>query len=342
MDATAPQSAKQGMLALTVNGEQRRFPAPLSVDGLVAALGLDARKVAVERNLSIVPRSTYAATPLADGDRLEIVHFIGGGEQLATDDDSWAVAGRKFRSRLIVGTGKYKDFPETAAALAASGAEIVTVAVRRVNLSDAAAPMLQDFVDPARYTYLPNTAGCHMAEDAVRTLRLAREAGGWNLVKLEVLGPPPTLYPDMQETHRALDALVKDGFQVMVYCTDDPVAARRLEEAGAVAIMPLGAPIGSGLGIQNRVTIRLIVEQAKVPVLVDAGVGTASDAAVAMELGCDAVLMNSAIAHAGDPVRMARAMKAAVEAGRDAYLAGPMPRKMFADPSSPTRGLIAR
>ncbi len=331
-------------LALTVNGEPHRFAAPLSVAALLAALGLDARKVAVERNQAIVPRSAYAATALADGDRLEIVHFIGGGAGPGGDrgDDSWAVAGRTFRSRLIVGTGKYKDFPETAAALAAAGAEIVTVAVRRVNLADASAPMLQDFVDPARYTYLPNTAGCHTAEDAVRTLRLAREAGGWNLVKLEVLGPPPTLYPDMQETHRALDALVKDGFQVMVYCTDDPVAAKRLEEAGAVAIMPLGAPIGSGLGIQNRVTIRLIVEQAKVPVLVDAGVGTASDATVAMELGCDAVLMNSAIAHAADPVRMARAMKAAVEAGRDAYLAGPMPKKLFADPSSPVRGLIAR
>ncbi|MCS6854321.1 MAG: thiazole synthase, partial [Elioraea sp.] len=175
---------------------------------------------------------------------------------------------------------------------------------------------------------------------AVRTLRLAREAGGWDLVKLEVLGPPPTLYPDMQETHRALDALVREGFKVMVYCVDDPVAAKRLEEQGAVAIMPLGAPIGSGLGIQNRVTIRLIVEQAKVPVLVDAGVGTASDAAIAMELGCDAVLMNSAIAHARDPVRMARAMKAAVEAGRLAYLAGRMPRKLYADPSSPLAGLI--
>jgi thiazole synthase len=202
--------------------------------------------------------------------------------------------------------------------------------------------MLQDFVDPGRYTYLPNTAGCHTAEDAIRTLRLARDAGGWNLVKLEVLGPAPTLYPDMQETHRALDVLVKDGFQVMVYCTDDPVAAKRLEEAGAVAIMPLGAPIGSGLGIQNRVTIQLIVSQAKVPVLVDAGVGTASDATVAMELGCDAVLMNTAIAHARDPVRMARAMKAAIEAGRDAYLAGRMPAKTYADPSSPLEGLIAR
>jgi thiazole synthase len=326
-------------LTLTVNGAPRSFDPPQTVASLVAALGLDARKVAVERNLEIVPRSTYATAALADGDRLEIVHFIGGGDAAP---DAWTVAGKTFRSRLIVGTGKYKDFPETAAAIEASGAEMVTVAVRRVNLADPNAPMLQDFVDPRRYTYLPNTAGCFTADEAVRTLRLAREAGGWNLVKLEVLGPPPTLYPDMQETHRALDVLVQDGFQVMVYCTDDPVAAKRLEEAGAVAIMPLGAPIGSGLGIQNRVTIRLIVEAAKVPVLVDAGVGTASDATVAMELGCDAVLMNTAIAHARDPIRMARAMKAAIEAGRDAYLAGRMPARPFADPSSPLQGLISR
>jgi len=216
----------------------------------------------------------------------------------------------------------------------------VTVAVRRVNLSDPAAPMLQDHVDPKRYTYLPNTAGCHTANEAVRTLRLAREAGGWNLVKLEVLGPPPHLYPDMRATHEALDVLVADGFEVMVYCADDPIAARRLEEAGAVAIMPLGAPIGSGLGLQNPAMLAMLIEQAGVPVLVDAGVGTASDAAIAMELGCDAVLMNSAIAHAGNPILMARAMKAAVEAGRLSHLAGRMPRRMGADPSSPLAGLI--
>ncbi len=257
-----------------------------------------------------------------------------------TDEDTWEVAGRRFRSRLIVGTGRYKDLEETGRAIAASGAEIVTVAVRRVNLSDPKAPMLQDYVPPDRYTYLPNTAGCHTAKDAVRTLRLAREAGGWNLVKLEVLGPPPFLYPDMQGTFEAAEALLKDGFEVMVYCSDDPIAAKRLEEMGCCAIMPLGAPIGSGLGLQNPVMIRAIVEQAKVPVLVDAGVGTASDASEAMELGCDAVLMNSAIAHAKDPVRMARAMKAAVEAGRLAYLAGRMPKSHVADPSSPLSGLI--
>ena len=258
------------------------------------------------------------------------------------DDDCWSLAGRRFRSRLVVGTGKYKDLEETAAAIAASGAEIVTVAVRRVNLSDPHAPMLQDYVDPKKYTYLPNTAGCHTAKDAVRTLRLAREAGGWNLVKLEVLGPPPTLYPDMPGTFEAAEALLRDGFEVMVYCSDDPVAAKRLEEMGCVAIMPLGAPIGSGLGIQNPAMISILIEQAQVPLLVDAGVGTASDAAIAMELGCDAVLLNSAIAHAKDPVRMARAMRAAVEAGRLAHLAGRMPRRMAADPSSPLTGLIRR
>jgi thiazole synthase len=255
-------------------------------------------------------------------------------------DDTWTVAGRHFRSRLVVGTGKYKDLEETAAAIEASGAEMVTVAVRRVNLSDANAPMLQDYVDPKRYTYLPNTAGCHTAKDAVRTLRLAREAGGWNLVKLEVLGPPPTLYPDMPATLEAAEALIKDGFEVMVYCADDPIAAKRLEAMGCVAIMPLGAPIGSGLGIQNPAMISMMLDQRGVPLLVDAGVGTASDAAIAMELGCDAVLLNSAIAHAKDPIRMARAMKHAVEAGRLAYLAGRMPRRMGADPSSPLAGLI--
>ena len=255
-------------------------------------------------------------------------------------EDSWSVAGRTFHSRLIVGTGKYKSFEENAAAVEASGAEIVTVAVRRVNIADPKQPMLTDFIDPKRYTYLPNTAGCFTAEDAIRTLRLAREAGGWNLVKLEVLGEARTLYPDMRETLRATETLVKEGFVPMVYCVDDPIAAKQLEEAGAVAIMPLGAPIGSGLGIQNRVTIRLIVEGAKVPVLVDAGVGTASDAAVAMELGCDGVLMNTAIAEAKDPILMAGAMKAAVEAGRLAYRAGRMGKRRYADPSSPLAGLI--
>jgi thiazole synthase len=255
-------------------------------------------------------------------------------------EDSWSVAGRSFASRLIVGTGKYKSFEQNAAAVEASGAEIVTVAVRRVNIADRNAPMLTDYIDPKLYTYLPNTAGCFTAEDAIRTLRLAREAGGWTLVKLEVLGEAKTLYPDMIETLRATEVLAKEGFQPMVYCADDPIAARKLEDAGAVAIMPLGAPIGSGLGLQNQVMIRIMVENARVPVLVDAGVGTASDAAVAMELGCDGVLMNTAIAEAKDPVLMARAMKHAVEAGRLAYRAGRMGKRRYADPSSPLAGLI--
>ena len=254
--------------------------------------------------------------------------------------DTLVVAGRAFESRLIIGTGKYKDYQQNADALEASGAEIVTVAVRRVNLSDPNAPMLADFIDPEKTTYLPNTAGCFTGEDAVRTLRLAREAGGWDLVKLEVLSDPKHLYPDMEETLRAMKMLKDDGFEVMVYCSDDPVFARKLEDMGAAAIMPLGAPIGSGLGIQNPVNIRLIIEQSSVPVIVDAGVGTASDATVAMELGCDGVLMNTAIAEAKDPVRMAKAMKHAVIAGREAYLAGRMPKKRYADPSSSLAGLI--
>jgi thiazole synthase len=332
-----------GTLSITVNGEHKRVAAGLTIAQLASELGLVPEKVAVERNMEVVPRSTLADVLVEDGDDYEIVHFVGGGDHAAPvtgTDDSWTVAGRTFRSRLIVGTGKYKSFEQNAAALAASGAEIVTVAVRRVNVSDPKAPMLTDFIDPKRITYLPNTAGCFTAEDAIRTLRLAREAGGWELVKLEVLGEARTLYPDMRETLKATEVLVREGFKPMVYCVDDPIAAKQLEEAGAVAIMPLGAPIGSGLGIQNKVTIRLIVEGAGVPVLVDAGVGTASDAAAAMELGCDGVLMNTAIAEAKDPIMMAGAMKAAVEAGRLAYRAGRMARRMYADPSSPLAGLI--
>ena len=256
------------------------------------------------------------------------------------EDTPLIVAGRTLKSRLIIGTGKYETYEQNARALEASGAEMITVAVRRVNLTDPDQPLLVDFIDPEEYIFLPNTAGCFTGEDAVRTLRLAREAGGWDLVKLEVLSDPKHLYPDMEETLRAAKLLIKDGFQVMVYCSDDPVYARKLEDAGCCAIMPLGAPIGSGLGIQNPVNIRLIIEAANVPVIVDAGVGTASDATVAMELGCDGVLMNTAIAGAKDPVRMATAMKHAVLAGREAYLAGRMPKKLYADPSSPLGGLI--
>ncbi len=338
-----------GTLSITINGEHRRVRAGITLAELASELGFVPEKVAVERNLEVVPRSTLAQVCVEDGDDLEIVHFVGGGDHpvtggggdvSATADDSWTVAGKTFRSRLIVGTGKYKSFEQNAAALAASGAEIVTVAVRRVNVSDPKAPMLTDFIDPKKITYLPNTAGCYTGEEAIRTLRLAREAGGWDLVKLEVLGEARTLYPDMVETLRATEILAKEGFKPMVYCVDDPIAAKRLEDAGAVAIMPLGAPIGSGLGIQNRVTIRLIVEGTSLPVLVDAGVGTASEAAEAMELGCTGVLMNTAIAEAKDPVLMAAAMKAGVEAGRMAYRAGRMGKRMYADPSSPLAGLI--
>jgi len=324
---------------ITLNGETRRIDTVVSVRVLLASLGLDPTKIAVERNLEIVPRSLYGEVMVGEGDRLEIVQFIDGGNA-AREDKPLVIAGRTYKSRLIIGTGKYKTYEENARALEASGAEMVTVAVRRVNLTDPNQPKLIDYIDPKKYTYLPNTAGCFTGEDAVRTLRLAREAGGWSLVKLEVLGDKKTLYPNMIETLRATELLIKENFQVMVYCSDDPLMAKRLEELGACAIMPLAAPIGSGLGVQNPVNIRMIIEEAKVPVIVDAGVGTASDAAIAMELGCDAVLMNTAIAEAKDPVLMARAMNHAVEAGRLAYLAGRMPKKRYADPSSPLAGLI--
>lgn len=329
-------------MQITINGEAQSFEASLTVEQLLGQIGLDTRKVAVERNLEIVPKSSYGETSLSEGDKLEIVHFIGGGapDSPEDDDDPLIVDGRRLGSRLIIGTGKYKDYEQNRLALEASGAEMVTVAVRRVNLTDPNAPMLMDSIDPKKYTYLPNTAGCFTKEDALRTLRLAREAGGWDLVKLEVLGDEKSLYPRMIQTLEAAEALIKDDFKVMVYCSDDPMLAKELEDMGCVAIMPLGAPIGSGLGIQNPVNIRMIVEQSKVPVIVDAGVGTASDATIAMELGCDGVLMNTAIAGADDPVRMARAMKHAVIAGRQAYLAGRMPKKMYADPSSPLAGLI--
>jgi thiazole synthase len=330
-------------LSVIINGELREFPAALSVRDLLVALEQNPAKVAVERNLEIVPRSRYGEIMVGEGDKLEIVHFIGGGNapvDVPRVDKPLVIAGKTFKSRLIIGTGKYKSYEDNARALEASGAEIVTVAVRRVNLTDPNQPKLVDFIDPKKVTYLPNTAGCFTGEDAIRTLRLAREAGGWTLVKLEVLGEKKLLYPDMLETLRATEMLTKDGFQVMVYCSDDPLMAKRLEDMGAAAIMPLAAPIGSGMGIQATVNIRMIIEDAKVPVIVDAGIGTASDAAVAMELGCDAVLTNTAIAHAKDSVMMARAMKHAVEAGRLAWLAGRMPKKQYADPSSPLTGLI--
>jgi len=260
-------------------------------------------------------------------------------------NDPLIIAGKAYHSRLLVGTGKYQDFEQTRAAIEASGAEIVTVAIRRTNIGqEPGQPSLLDYLPPSKYTLLPNTAGCYTAEDAVRTLRLARELlDGHDLVKLEVLGDAQTLFPDMPQTLSAAETLVKDGFKVMVYCADDPIQAKRLEEIGCVAVMPLASLIGSGMGILNPWNLRLIIDNAKVPVLVDAGVGTASDAAIAMELGCDGVLMNTAIAGAQDPVLMASAMKKAVEAGREAFRAGRMPRKLYsASPSSPTGGLIGK
>ena len=257
--------------------------------------------------------------------------------------DTFTLAGKTYSSRLLVGTGKYKDFEQTRAAIQASGSQIVTVAIRRTNIGqNAGEPNLLDFLPPSQFTILPNTAGCYTADDAVRTLRLARELlDGHDLVKLEVLGDPSNLFPNMPETLKAAKTLVDDGFKVMVYCADDPIQCRMLEDLGCVAIMPLASLIGSGMGILNPWNLRLIIDQASVPVLVDAGVGTASDAAVAMELGCDGVLMNTAIAGARDPILMASAMKKAVEAGREAHLAGRMPRKFYsADPSSPAEGLI--
>lgn len=256
--------------------------------------------------------------------------------------DNLIIAGKTYSSRLLVGTGKYKDFDETRASIDASGAQIITIAIRRTNIGqNPGEPNLLDILPPSQYTLLPNTAGCFTVDDAVRTLRLARELlDGHSLVKLEVLGDPKTLFPNMVETLKAAEILVKENFQVMVYTSDDPILARQLEEIGCVAVMPLASLIGSGMGILNPWNLQIIIDNAKVPVIVDAGVGTASDAAIAMEIGCDGVLMNTAIAEAKDPIRMANAMKHAVIAGREAYLAGRMPKKLYADPSSPLAGLI--
>tara|TARA_B100000886_G_scaffold336906_1_gene296573 strand:+ start:858 stop:1643 length:786 start_codon:yes stop_codon:yes gene_type:complete len=250
------------------------------------------------------------------------------------------IAGKNLKSRLIVGTGKYKNFLETAKAVKASAANMVTVAVRRINITDKKKPILTDYINPKKIIYLPNTAGCFSSEEALRTLRLAREMGGWKLVKLEVLGDKKNLYPNMIETIKSTRTLVKEGFKVMVYCTDDPLLARKLEDLGASAIMPLASPIGSGLGLQNKINLSMIIKQSKVPVIVDAGIGTASDATIAMEMGCDGVLINSAIANAKRPVLMAKAFKDAVISGRNAYLAERMKKNFSASPSSPLKGLI--
>ena len=254
--------------------------------------------------------------------------------------DLFKVANKILKSRLIVGTGKYKNFTETAKAVKASGADMVTVAVRRINITDKKKQILTDYINPKKIIFLPNTAGCYSSQEALRTLRLAREMGGWKLVKLEVLGDKKTLYPNMIETIKSTKTLVKEGFKVMVYCTDDPLLAKKLEDLGASAIMPLASPIGSGLGIQNKVNISLIIKQTKVPVIVDAGIGTASDASIAMEMGCDGVLVNSAIANAKKPILMAKAFKDAVISGRNSFLSGRMKKNFFGSPSSPTSGLI--
>lgn len=320
-----------------VNGETKQYAENITVADIVNDLGLANKRIAVELNKEILPFNQHAQTDVKPEDRVEVVQAIGGGQ-----DDSFTVAGQQFKSRLLVGTGKYKDMQETRLAIEASGAEIVTVAIRRTNIGqNPDEPNLLEVISPDKYTILPNTAGCFTADDAVRTCRLARELlGGHKLVKLEVLADQKTLLPEIVETLAAAELLVKEGFDVMVYTNDDPIIAKRLEEIGCVAVMPLAAPIGSGLGVQNPYNILTIVENASVPILVDAGVGTASDAAVAMELGCDGVLMNTAIAAAKNPVLMASAMKKGIQAGREAYLAGRMPRKRFASASSPLGGLI--
>jgi thiazole synthase len=310
------------------------------VQELLERLNIDPRRVAVEHNMVIVKRHAFAATLVGDGDEVEIVNFVGGGGVM--NDSSFSIAGRTFKSRLIVGTGKYLSHPVMAQAHSASGADMVTVAVRRVNISDRSRESLLDYIDTSRMFILPNTAGCYTADEAVRTARLAREAGLSNWVKLEVIGDERTLFPDNDALVEATRILVRDGFVVLPYTSDDPVVCRKLEDAGAAAVMPLGAPIGSGLGIQNVNNIRIIREFSRVPVIVDAGVGTASDATVAMELGADGVLMNTAIAGAQEPVAMAEAMKYAVVAGRLAYLAGRIPKKMYASASSPVEGLVGR
>jgi thiazole synthase len=327
-------------LQIHVNGEIRTTPRGTTVATLLATMGVDPARVAVEKNHDVVPRRTWAEAPVADGDRIEIVAFIGGGSDGRPERaDPLVIAGKTFQSRLLIGTGKFRSTEEGREAISRSGAEIVTVALRRVELTPGK-PSVLDTIDRKRHTLLPNTAGCYSAEEAIRTCRLARELGMADMVKLEVIGDPQTLFPDGEATLEAARVLVKEGFVVLPYCLDDPILAKKLEDVGCAAVMPLAAPIGSGLGIRNPYNIRIILEHAKVPVIVDAGVGTASDAAVAMELGCHGVLMNTAIAGARDAVLMAEAMRDAIIAGRKAFRAGRIPRKLYANASSPLEGLI--
>jgi thiazole synthase len=323
-----------------LNGEPFEVDGPLTVTQLLGRLDIDPRRIAVEHNLVVLKRVTFDQTIINADDQIEIVNFVGGGNTMQTDQ--LTIADRTFSSRLIVGTGKYSSHAVMVRAHEASGADMMTVAVRRVNISDRSKESLLDYIDTSKYFLLPNTAGCYTADEAVRTAHLGREAGLSNWVKLEVIGDERTLLPDNEALLEATRILVRDGFVVLPYTTDDLVVCRKLEDAGAAAIMPLGAPIGSGLGIQNVNNLRIIREVARVPLIVDAGVGTASDAALAMELGADGVLMNTAIAGAQDPVAMAEAMKLAVRAGRLAYLAGRIPRKLYASASSPVEGLVGR
>lgn len=322
-----------------VNGQQQRVEEGATVTRLLMDLGIHEEQVAVELNLKIVEKQDYGRTLFREDDKVEIIRFVGGGSRIM-QDDLLTIGGVKLHSRLIVGTGKYKDFEETKKAIEISGAEMVTVAVRRVNIIDRTKENLLDYVDPKKYKILPNTAGCYTVEEALRTARLARSAGISDIVKLEVIGDQRTLFPDTAGLIEAAKILVKEGFIVLPYTNDDPVVAKRLEEVGCAAVMPLAAPIGSGLGIRNPYNLLIIRETVKVPVIVDAGVGTASDAAIAMEMGCDGVLMNTGIAGAQDPLVMAEAMKYAVWAGRLAYKAGRIPKKLYASASSPLEGMI--
>ena len=324
-------------MKISLNGAPHEVAGPLTLTALLAQLNIDPRRVAVEHNLTVVKRANYDTTHISDGDEIEIVNFVGGG---SVNRDPLVIAGREFASRLIVGTGKYSSFQVMQRAHEAAGADMVTVAVRRVNISDRSRESLLDYIDTTKIALLPNTAGCYSAEDAVRTARLGREAGLSNWVKLEVIGDERTLLPDNEQLLAATTILVKEGFVVLPYTTDDPVVCRKLEDAGASAVMPLGAPIGSGLGIQNPNNIRIIREFSRVPMILDAGVGTASDATIAMELGADGVLMNTAIAEARDPIAMATSMKLAVQAGRLACQAGRMPKRMYASASSPLAGTL--
>jgi thiazole synthase len=342
------------MFNVTINGQSRNLLAPVTVAELLQQLGFDRRPVAVEINETIVPKVRYAEHRLAAGDRVEIATFVGGGSEPAVPGDKPLVIGKfRFTSRLITGTGKYASYDLMRDCLAASSCEVTTVAVRRERLVDREGRNILDYLDLKRYTILPNTAGCFNAEDALRHARLARELltnlgnPGAEWVKLECLGDPKTLLPDPVDTLRATEQLVKEGFQVLVYTSDDPIMARRLKGAGAASVMPAGSPIGSGQGVLNPNNIRIILEYLKdgdpdYPVIVDAGVGAASDVTVAMELGCDGVLLNTGIAHARDPLRMAWAMRDACEAGRLSFLAGRIPRKLYAQASSPMEGRIGK